>query len=149
LLGAFELRNGTPAVRVRAPVSVDVISALSLPLLFDYLGVRLNGAKAAGKRSVSNWIFPELGERYLLNLENCALSYLADKRAPDADVTITLGRDALTQIVMRQRTLRDAVAAGSVTIEGDAGKLYELIDLLDEFQLMFPVIEAHTGIAAD
>jgi linear primary-alkylsulfatase len=77
------------------------------------------------------------------------LSYLADKRAPDADVTITLGRDALTQIVMRQRTLRDAVAAGSVTIEGDAGKLYELIDLLDEFQLMFPVIEAHTGIAAD
>jgi alkyl sulfatase BDS1-like metallo-beta-lactamase superfamily hydrolase len=149
LLGAFELRNGTPAVRVRAPVSVDVISALSLPLLFDYLGVRLNGAKAAGKRSVSNWIFPELGERYLLNLENCALSYLADKRAPDADATITLGRDALTQIVMRQRTLRDAVAAGSVTIEGDAGKLYELIDLLDEFQLMFPVIEAHTGIAAD
>jgi alkyl sulfatase BDS1-like metallo-beta-lactamase superfamily hydrolase len=149
LLGAFELRNGTPAVRVRAPVSVDVISALSLPLLFDYLGVRLNGAKAAGKRSVSNWIFPELGESYVLNLENCALSYLADKRAPDADATITLGRDALTQIVMRQRTLRDAVAAGSVTIEGDAGKLYELIDLLDEFQLMFAVIEAHTGIAAD
>ena len=149
LLGAFELRNGTPAVRVRAPVSADVISALSLPLLFDYLGVRLNGAKAAGKRSVSNWIFPELGESYLLNLENCALSYLADKRAADADATITLGRDALTQIVMRQRTLPDAVAAGSVTIEGDAGKLYELIDLLDEFQLMFPVIEAHTGSAAD
>jgi len=63
--------------------------------------------------------------------------------------TITLGRDVLTPIVMRKMTLRDAVAAGLVTIEGDAGKLYELIDLLDEFQLMFPVIEAGMGLAAD
>jgi alkyl sulfatase BDS1-like metallo-beta-lactamase superfamily hydrolase len=149
LLGAFELRNGTPALKVRAPVSADVINALSLPLFFDYLGVRLNGAKAAGKRSVSNWIFPELGESYVLNLENGVLSYVADKRALDADTTITLGRQALTQIVMRQMTLGQAVDQGAVVIEGDAMKLNELFDLLDEFQLMFPVIEAHPSSAPD
>ena len=149
LLGAFELRNGTPAIRVRAPVSADVVSALSLPLFFDYLGVRLNGPKAAGKRSVSNWVFPELGERYVLNLENCVLSYVPDKQTADADTTITLDRQALTQIVMRQLTLGEAVVRGSVVIEGDASKLHELFDLLDEFQLMFPVIETHNaGLAA-
>jgi len=149
LLGAFELRNGTPAMRVRAPVSADVVSALSLPLFFDYLGVRLNGPKAAGKRSVINWIFPELGESYVLNLANCVLSYLPGKLAAAADTTIRLDRQVLTQIVMRQMTLTEAVEQGSVAIEGDASKLHELFDLLDEFQLMFPVIEARAGIASD
>jgi len=130
-------------------VSADVVSALSLPLFFDYLGVRLNGPKAAGKRSVINWIFPELGESYLLNLENCVLSYLAGKQAADADTTITLDRQVLTRIVMRQMTLAEAVEQGSVAIEGDGSKLHELFDLLDEFQLMFPVIEPRAGIASD
>src|SRR5262245_911146 len=52
LLGAFELRNGTPAMQARAPVSPDVVRALSVPLFFDYLGVRLNAPKALGKRSI-------------------------------------------------------------------------------------------------
>jgi alkyl sulfatase BDS1-like metallo-beta-lactamase superfamily hydrolase len=148
LLGAFELRNGTPSLQARAPVSPDVVRALTLPLFFDYLGVRLNGPKAAGKRSVINWDLPDMGEKYVLNLENCALSYLAGKHVPDADATVTLDRQTLNRIAMRQTTPADAIAAGTVKVAGDAGKLHELFDLLDDFRIMFPVIEPHPGVAS-
>ncbi|PYO55197.1 MAG: hypothetical protein DMD83_20780, partial [Candidatus Rokuibacteriota bacterium] len=41
LLGAFELRQGQPGAVARAPISPDVVRAMSLDLFFDYLGVRL------------------------------------------------------------------------------------------------------------
>ena len=141
LLGAFELRHGTPTSNTRATVRHDVVKALTIPLFFDYLGVRLNGPKAEGKRIVINWSFPDIGERYVLNLENCALTYLSGKHADGADATISLPRPVLSQILMRLVKLDDAIGRGQVTVDGDATKLTELFALMDDFQLMFPVIE--------
>src|SRR5439155_1374284 len=81
LLGALELRQERPASGGRAPVSPDVVRAMSLDLFFDYLAVRLDGQRAEGRRLVIDWVFADLGQRYALNLENCALTYLADRRA--------------------------------------------------------------------
>jgi len=39
------------------------VRAMSLDLFFDYLGVRLNGEKAEGRRLVLNWVFSDLGRR--------------------------------------------------------------------------------------
>ncbi|MGD9805525.1 MAG: alkyl/aryl-sulfatase [Hyphomicrobiaceae bacterium] len=141
LLGAYELRHGTPPINARAPVSPDVVKALTIPLFFDYLGVRLNGPKAEGKRIVINWTFTDIGERYVLNLENAALTYLADKQDAAADATVALERAVVGQILMGQISLDDAKAKGLVHIAGDADKLVELLSLMDEFRLMFPVIE--------
>ena len=109
--------------------------------LFDYLGVRLNGEKAEGRRLVINWIFPDLRERYVLNLEHCALTYLADRQSDRADATVTLDRAALNRLVLRQMTLAEALARGVVAVEGDPARVVELFDLLDEFPLMFEVVE--------
>ena len=124
-----------------APVSPDVVKALTVPLFFDYLGVRLNGPKAEGQRIVINWVFTDIGERYVLNLENAALTYLADKQDANADLTVTLERPFLSQILMDQISLDDAKAKGLVNIDGDGEKLAALFALMDEFRLMFPVIE--------
>ncbi|MEZ5852045.1 MAG: alkyl sulfatase dimerization domain-containing protein [Hyphomicrobiaceae bacterium] len=143
LLGAHELRNGTPAINARAPVSPDVVKALTVPLFFDYLGVRLNGPKAEGRRIVINWSISDVGERYSLNLENAALTYLADNHADAADATVTLDRPVLSQLLMGRVTLEDAVARGLIMIDGDPGKVTELFALLDEFRLMFPIVLPH------
>src|SRR5438552_6224357 len=90
LLGTLELRQGVPSTVARAPVSPDVVQAMSLDLFFDYLGVRLNGERAEGRRLVIDWVFTDLRRRYVLNLESCALTYLADHRSDDADATVTL-----------------------------------------------------------
>ncbi|MGE0768616.1 MAG: alkyl/aryl-sulfatase [Hyphomicrobiaceae bacterium] len=141
LLGAHELRHGTPPINARAPVSPDVVKALTVPLFFDYLGVRLNGPKAEGKRMVINWVFTDIGERYVLNLENAALTYLADRQDANAAATVTLARPVVGQILMSQISLEDAETQGLIDIEGDGTKLAELFSLMDDFRLMFPVIE--------
>jgi alkyl sulfatase BDS1-like metallo-beta-lactamase superfamily hydrolase len=141
LLGAFELRQGVPATAARAPVSPDVVRAMSPDLFFDYLGVRLDGARAEGQRLVIDWVFTDLRRRYALNLENCALTYLADHRSDDADATVTLERATLNRLALRETTFADAVAQGLVHVEGAAGKVVDLFALLDDFALMFAVVE--------
>ncbi len=141
LLGAFELRQGLPNTVARAPVSPDVVRAMSVEQIFDLLGVRLNGEKAEGRRIVINWVFPDLARPYVLNLENCALTYLADRRKERADVTVTLDRATLDRLILRELPLADAIQSGAARVEGDANKVSELLGLLDDFSLMFEVVE--------
>jgi len=141
LLGAHELRQGRPDTLARAPVSPDVVRAMSLDLFFDYLGVRLNGEKAEGRRIVINWVIADAGRRYVLNLENCALTYLADRQHDRADATVTTDRAVLDRLVLRETTAADAIQSGLARIDGDSGKLVELFSLLDDFALMFDVVE--------
>jgi alkyl sulfatase BDS1-like metallo-beta-lactamase superfamily hydrolase len=148
LLGALELRRGVPATAARAPVSPDVVRAMSLDLFFDYLGVRLNGEKAEGRRLVLNWVFSDLGRRYVLNLENCALTYLADRQHDGADATVTLDRAVLDSIVLRELTVADSVQRGLVRVGGDPSRVVELFELLDDFTPMFEVVEPKRSSAA-
>jgi alkyl sulfatase BDS1-like metallo-beta-lactamase superfamily hydrolase len=141
LLGAFELRQGQPDVVARAPISPDVVRAMSLDHVFDYLGVRLNGEKAEDRRIVINWAFSDLARTYVLNLENCALTYLADRRSARADATVTLDRATLDRIILGEVPFAEAVRQGVARIEGEPDKVAELFGLLDDFALMFEVIE--------
>ena len=50
LQGAFELRNGVPQAGGINTASPDTIKAMPPEMTFDYFAVRLNGAKAAGKK---------------------------------------------------------------------------------------------------
>ncbi len=59
----------------------ETLAALRTEQLWDVLGVRLNGPKAEGKHIVLNWNFTDTGESFVLNLENCALTYIAGAQA--------------------------------------------------------------------
>jgi alkyl sulfatase BDS1-like metallo-beta-lactamase superfamily hydrolase len=63
LTGAQELRHGTPNVPMPSTASPDSIRAMSLDLFFSYLGVRLNGEKAAGKQITLNFVFTDTSEK--------------------------------------------------------------------------------------
>ena len=77
----------------------------------------------------------------MLNLENSALTYVTGKQAPGADATVTLARSALDAVTLQQTTFADAVKAGLIRVEGDRGKVDELVAMLDTFKVMFEVIE--------
>jgi alkyl sulfatase BDS1-like metallo-beta-lactamase superfamily hydrolase len=141
LLGASELRQGLSGAIARAPISPDVLRAMSLDHVFDLLGVRLNAEKAEGRRIVINWVFPEPARPYVLNLENCALTYLAGRRSERADATVMLDRGALDRLLLRELSLADAMQSGGVRIDGDFSQLGELLGMLDDFSLMFEVVE--------
>ncbi|HTT10102.1 MAG TPA: alkyl sulfatase dimerization domain-containing protein [Burkholderiaceae bacterium] len=141
LYGAQELRNGVTKLPAINTLTADALKALPLDLFFDFLGVRLNGTRADGKHIVINWNFSDTKQRYVLNLENAALTYTADRQAPDADASVTLARATLDAITLRQTTFPEAVKAGSVQVVGDPGRLVELLGLLDNFEPMFEVVE--------
>ena len=77
----------------------------------------------------------------VLNLENSALTYVTGKQSDKADATITLARATLDAVTLRKTTFPEAVQAGLIRIEGDAGRLVELLGMLDTFNPMFEVVE--------
>src|SRR4029079_18925647 len=79
LFGAQELRHGTTAIPGRALPNPYTLRAMSLAVVFDYLGVSVNADKGEGKTIAIDWVFSDLGRRYSTTLDNCALTYLADR----------------------------------------------------------------------
>ena len=145
LLGARELRQGVGGATARAPVSPDLVRAMGPELFFDYLGVRLNAERAEGQRLVVNWTLADLGRRFTVNLDHGALTWLADRHRDGADATVTLDWLVLTRVVLRELSFSDVLARGLATVDGDAGRVTELFGLLDDFTLMFPVVEPRPG----
>jgi len=140
LVGALELRSGVPKLPAPSTLTADALKAVSSDLFFDFLGVRLNGARAEGKRIVLNWTFTDLGETHVLNLENSALTHRMGPANAKADASLTLTRATLDAIVLKQLSFPDAVKSGQVVIAGDAAKPAELLGLLDEFNPSFAIV---------
>jgi len=141
LFGAQELRQGMPKVPPRPPMPRETLAALRTGQLWDVLGVRLNGPKAEGKHIVLNWSFGDTGEKFVLTLENCALTYLESAQAPTADASFMLARATLDEVIAKQTSFPEAVASGKITFTGNAMRLAELMSLMDEFPRMFEIVE--------
>jgi len=140
LLGALELRGGV-GPQPPALVNAELLKGISIDLAFDFLGVRLNAAKAEGKTIVINWTFTDLNETYVMNLENSALTHTSGKLSDKADASVTLTRAALDAITLKQRTFLGSVLTGDVSIGGNPLKLRELFGMFDEFSTGFEIVE--------
>ncbi|MDI4232803.1 alkyl sulfatase dimerization domain-containing protein [Bradyrhizobium sp. Arg237L] len=141
LFGAQELRQGMPKAPARPAMPRETLAALRTEQLWDVLGIRLNGPKAEGKRIVLNWKFTDTNEAFILNLENCALTYVAGAQAGDADASFTLVRSTLDEVIAKLTTFPEAVGSGKISVTGDAMRLTELMTLMDEFPRMFEIVE--------
>jgi alkyl sulfatase BDS1-like metallo-beta-lactamase superfamily hydrolase len=141
LFGAQELRQGMPKAAPRPPMPRETLAALRTEQLWDVLGVRLNGPKAEGKHIVLNWAFTDTAETFVLTLENCALTYSAGAQAAAADAGFTLARGTLDEVISKQTSFPEAVAAGKIKFTGNAMRLGELMGLMDEFPRMFEIVE--------
>ncbi|KJF17371.1 alkyl sulfatase C-terminal domain-containing protein [Acidithrix ferrooxidans] len=82
-----------------------------------------------------NWDFPDTGEKWVLWLENSALSYLG-RHDLEATATIRLDRHVLEDLVLSQKlAMIDAIGSKQVTIDGDVGALIDFFSLLDNFEV--------------
>jgi len=141
LLGAQELRHGVPKNPNATTATAELLKGVSIDLAFDFLGVRLNAAKAEGKHIVVNWTFTEPKQTFVMNLENSALTHVAGKLSDNADVSVTLNRATFDAISLKQRTFLGAVATGDLWVTGNPLKLRELFALFDDFSPDFEVVE--------
>ena len=140
LTGAKELREGVAKLPTPNTASPDTVRAMPLDLFFDYLSVRLNSPKAADAKGVFNFDFGDSGGKYLVELENGVLNHTANHQAGNADATVTLARDTLNKIILKETKLVDAIGSGEVKISGDRAKLDQLISYLDNFEFWFNIV---------
>jgi alkyl sulfatase BDS1-like metallo-beta-lactamase superfamily hydrolase len=139
LQGAYELRNGVPNAGGTNTASPDTIRAMPPSMLFDYLAVRLNPEKAAGKKMTINIDFTDINEKHSLNIENAVLNHTT-RYADKPDTTVTLTKKVLDDIQLGQTTLEQEIASGQVKITGDSKKFSEFVGMLDKFNFWFNIV---------
>ena len=140
LTGAKELRDGVMQLPTPNTASPDSVRAMTLDTFLDYLGIRLNGPKAAGKQLTINISLSDTGETAVLFVTNGSLSHSIARQEESADATLTMARAALDDIILGTVNLPDSIAAGSVELTGDADAVHELVALLDTFEFWFNIV---------
>lgn len=139
LVGAYELRNGL----LKNPldlVSTDILSNLTPEMLFDYMGISLNGEKAKDQSLSFNWVDEE-GKQHGFWIENEVLMYREGKPVDHPDAVITSDKLHFTLVVMQAVPLKEALDKGMLKIEGNADKFNDLLGCLDKFNVNFNIIE--------
>jgi alkyl sulfatase BDS1-like metallo-beta-lactamase superfamily hydrolase len=132
LTGALELRSGRQETRDVVAQGRDVARNLPVDMVFDAMGSRLNARRAAGKRIVINWDFTDLGERWVMTVENSALSTVLGRLDDGADATITLTRSALDSLILGgPATALKEYITRQVKLSGNRRKLLELLGLFE------------------
>ena len=144
LFGAQELRQGMPKVPSRSAISPDTVRALRTEQLFDYLGIRLNGPKAEGKIIVLNFTFADSEDRFVLRLQNSALTHVMGF-SDIADASLHLDRITFDDLVLQRLSMSDAINAGRIKVDGKAARFDELMSLMDSFERMFEIVTPRRG----
>src|SRR5690606_24592633 len=90
LSGAKELREGVKQLPTPDTASPDTVRAMTPEMFFDYLGIRLNGSRAADAKLALNIDFGNSDGQYLVELENGVLNHTAHRQSDDADATVRL-----------------------------------------------------------
>ena len=142
LAAAFELRSGIPDGAIPESVVPDVLRAMSTELFLDFLGIMMDSkaAEAAGLEFTINFVNPDRGETFVLELSNATLTNIGGHVAEDADLTITIDRDDIDGIMTGETTFVALVESGVATVEGNPQVLAQLMSMMVTFTPDFEML---------
>lgn len=136
LYAAQELRQGVMAMTISRTLGPDLMQAMSVSTMLDYLGVRLIPEKVRGKSFVINLEITDRNEVLALTLSRGCLTHLANKSDAAAVATMSLTHAAIARLAVGASDL----GAEEIAIEGDKGAVEAVFAALDDFNPMFNVV---------
>jgi len=136
LTGAQELRNGLFKVPVPR-TSEEAMSRLPAMDIFDYLAIRLNGSKAAGKKAIANIKLSDSNEQYSLVFEDGVLNAGSPVQNPEA--TLTMTKKDLAALALGSASLQDKIQSGAIQVTGDPAGLAQMFSLTEKFDFWWNV----------
>lgn len=148
LTGAQELRSGPPPLVIHSAERPDVMAAMTVEMLLQFLGVHLNGPEAAGVSLAFTLEVRDAspdggsggpGELHAVGVTNGALHHRRGAPHRDAELTVETTHAALVAAIVSGR-LEQLVEDAETTVDGDVSVLVRLSDLLDGFELFFPIV---------
>ncbi|HAI6023627.1 alkyl/aryl-sulfatase [Escherichia coli] len=138
LTGAKELREGAKKIEHASTASPDTIKGMTVEMLLDYMAVRLNSEKAAGKSISLNFNLSD-NDNLNLSLNNSVLNYRKVLQ-PKVDASFYMSRSDLHAVLTGQAKMADLVKAKKAKIIGNGAKLEEIIACLDNFDLWVNIV---------
>ncbi len=138
LTGAKELREGAKKIEHASTASPDTIKGMTVEMLLDYMAVRLNSEKAAGKSISLNFNLSD-NDNLNLSLNNSVLNYRKVLQ-PKVDASFYMSRSDLHDVLVGQAKMADLVKAKKAKIIGKGAKLEEIRDCLDNFDLWVNIV---------
>ncbi|WP_329204668.1 MBL fold metallo-hydrolase [Streptomyces sp. NBC_00683] len=142
LTAAQELRRGRPAKPAPGSASGRTMAAMPLPILLDFVAVRLNGPKAEHVDVGINLAVTDAASPRSLRVSRGVLNHWA-RLSEDAELTLTMDRSTLVDVLFRPGRFDEALAAGTVRAEGDTDAFRMLTGLLDTFDRNFDLLGPH------
>lgn len=137
---AGELRQGVPKTPPRKSTSPDVLKSMGPDLVFDYLSVRINAARAQDKSMILNFNFKDINQKYTVSIGNSVLNYTKNIH-PQPDVTISLNKSDLFKLFMGQGQIEQELNSPSIKVDGNVETIKAFKGLIDEYQAMFNIVE--------
>ena len=138
LTGAKELREGVHKFSHGTTGSPDTIRGMSVEMLFDFMSVRLDSEKVAGKNISLNFNMSN-GDNLNLTLNDSVLNYRKTLQS-QADASFYISREDLHAVLTGQAKMADLVKAKKAKIIGNGAKLEEIIACLDNFDLWVNIV---------
>jgi alkyl sulfatase BDS1-like metallo-beta-lactamase superfamily hydrolase len=139
LQGAFELRNGQPGGVSLRP-SPDVVRAMTTEQWLDFVAISMDPKRAEGIRFVFNLLTPDNGEKFVVEMSNATLTTIKGQQAASPDLTVTINRAELNQVMMGVNTFDNLIAAGKARFEGDRRGFDQLRSILVPFTPDFEIL---------
>ena len=140
LAGAYELRSGIPTGASPKGTGPDMIRGMTTGLWLDFLGVSLQSEKVEGQGFVINFVTPDNGEKYVVELSNGTLTNIKGQQAQRPTLTITVNRADLESVMTGSTSFRDLVAAGKMKLDGDTKSFDLLSSSLAQFDMSFEIL---------
>lgn len=140
LMGAYELRNGVPKIPGAQSASPDTIRAMTVPMVLDFMAMRLDAQKARGKSYALNLTVPDLSESYRLEVKNSVLVYQEGPGNGKEAASLSLPKSSLDAVLLGQSTVAKEIESGRATVTGDASRIEDLLGMLVKFDPLFNIV---------
>jgi alkyl sulfatase BDS1-like metallo-beta-lactamase superfamily hydrolase len=142
LTGANELRRGPPdSGGLENRVAGDLLARIPLELFFAAMATRVDGAKAAAQDPVTlNFVFTDVGETHVLDLENGVLHHRQADAHPDAAATVKLTRELFLRLGTGAVGLRELAFSDDLDVDGSRTALLSFFGVLDAPDPNFAIV---------
>lgn len=135
--GATELRHGTPLASDYQFISVDMVSAMTLDLILDFLAIKYDGIKCQDDDFTFNVKLTDSLEQAHVMVRNSVINYRladAENALPEADITISAAKLGFVKM-LNTKALTD-----ETQIEGDSEQFVSFLENTDTFTRDFGIV---------
>ncbi len=118
----------------------DVLKETPVSYFLQSLSVRLNGPDADGKKIKVKIDFTDLGEMYVLSLENSVLHYWKTENNEETDASIKVTHALFIKMLVGKAGIKDILFSDDLEIDGSTIDLLRFFSLFDKPNGTFNIV---------